>query len=133
MNKTDLMTAVTSRLDEMKDALSKLDDTTALIVTSLFISWQSDHYYKIDERLRYNDKLYKVVQAHISQLGWEPDKTPALFVEVAKPGEIPEWRQPTGAQDAYMKGDQVKYDGKIWESQYDNNTWQPGIFGWIEI
>lgn len=38
-----------------------------------------------------------------------------------------------GALNAYMKGDQVKYDGKIWESQYDSNTWQPGIFGWAEI
>jgi hypothetical protein len=59
--------------------------------------------------------------------------TPALFTEIAKPGEIPVWKQPTGAQDAYMTGDKVKYpdeNGTIWVSIVDNNVWQPGVYGW---
>jgi hypothetical protein len=41
---------------------------------------------------------------------------------VAKPGEIPEWKQPTEAQDAYTKGDKVRHNGKIWISNVDANV-----------
>lgn len=56
-------------------------------------------------------------------------KTPALWTEVAKPGEIPVWRQPTGAQDAYNTGDKVRHDGT---SDIDANVWEPGVYGWSE-
>ena len=70
--------------------------------------------------------------------GWEPDKTPALWTEVAKPGEIPVWRQPTGAQDAYQKGDKVHYpdaEGPIYESTMDGNVWSPDAYpaGWTKL
>ena len=83
-------------------------------------------------------KLYRCVQAHASQDGWEPDKTPALWTEVAKPGEIPVWRQPTGAQDAYNKGDKVHYptaDDPVYVSTIDANVWSPDDYpqGWEEV
>lgn len=59
-------------------------------------------------------------------------KTPALWTEVAKPGEIPVWRQPTGAQDAYNTGDKVRHDGSVWTSDIDANVWEPGVYGWSE-
>ena len=46
------------------------------------------------------------------------------------------WIQP-GANNAYKQGDQVEHNGKVWESQIDNNVWEPGIVGteslWVEI
>lgn len=48
------------------------------------------------------------------------------------PSGVPIWTQPLGATDAYMKGDTVSYDGKIWVSDVDNNVWQPGVYGWTE-
>ena len=77
--------------------------------------------------------LYKCVQAHTSQIGWEPSNVPALWTEVAKPGEIPVWKQPSGAQDAYMAGDKVHYpdkDGPVYVSIVDANVWEPGVYGW---
>ena len=74
------------------------------------------------------------VQPHTSQEGWEPDKTPALFVEVAKPGEIPVWKQPINAEDAYRTGDEVHYpeaEDPIWVSTVDHNVWTPGVYGWV--
>ena len=61
--------------------------------------------------------------------------TPALFTEVAKPGEIPVWKQPTGAQDAYNKGDKVWYpdvNTTVYESVIDSNVWSPNDYpqGW---
>lgn len=44
-----------------------------------------------------------------------------------------EWRQPTGAHDAYMKGDTMIYtDGKSYKSTIDNNVWSPDVYpnGW---
>lgn len=40
---------------------------------------------------------------------------------------------PTGATDAYNKGDKVTYNGKHWASTADANVWQPGVYGWDEM
>lgn len=65
------------------------------------------------------------------------DDSPALFTgkgtERLKPGEIPVWRQPTGAQDAYQTGDKVHYPAAgdpVYVSTCDNNVWAPGVYGW---
>ena len=86
----------------------------------------------VDERMYYDEKLYRVVQAHTTQDGWEPDKTPALFTEVSVE-EWPEWRQPTGAQDAYRTGDKVSHNDKHWINTVDYNVYEPGVYGWDEV
>ena len=114
-------------------AAVSLGDEDALFAVELFPAWKTDTAYAVDERIRYGDKLYRCVQAHTSQTDWTPDATPALWTEVAKPGEIPVWVQPTGAQDAYSKGDRVWYpekDTDVWVSIVDSNVWQPGVYGW---
>ena len=115
-----------------------LPDEDALEAVELFAVWKAGTEYTVDQRIRHGGKLYRCVQAHTSQTGWEPDKTPALWTEVAKPGEIPVWKQPTGAQDAYNKGDKVWYpekDTKVYESLIDANVYSPEAYpaGWKEI
>lgn len=117
----------------MHKAAVSLPDEDALEAVELFPAWAADHAYALDERIRYGEKLYRCVQAHTSQADWIPPETPALWTEVAKPGEIPVWRQPTGVQDAYSKGDRVHYpdaDGPVYVSIVDNNVWEPGVYGW---
>ena len=121
--------------DMIRKASASLDDGDALTAVELFEPWRPDTAYATDQRLRYGDKLYRVVQNHTSQADWKPDATPALYTEVAKPGEIPVWRQPTGAQDAYNTGDKVHYpdaDSPVYESLIDNNVWSPEAYptGW---
>ena len=114
-------------------ASASLTDEDALEGIELFPLWAADTAYAVDIRVRYEDKLYHCVQAHTSQIGWEPPATPALWTEVAKPGEIPVWKQPTGAQDAYNTGDLVHYPdagGPVYVSTVDNNVWEPGVYGW---
>lgn len=114
-------------------ASASLSDKDALEAVELFPAWAADTVYTSNIRIRYVEKLYRCVQAHTSQEGWEPDKTPALWTEVAKPGEIPVWKQPTGAQDAYNKGDKVHYpdkDGLVYVSIVDANVWAPDVYGW---
>lgn len=117
----------------IEKASASLSDEDALEAVDLFPLWLANIDYSIDRRVRYLTKLYKCVQAHTSQEGWEPPATPALWTEVARPGEIPVWRQPTGAQDAYMAGDKVYYptaNDLIYFSTIDNNVYAPGVYGW---
>ena len=122
----------------MHKAAVSLPDEDALEAVELFPAWKADTAYAADERIRYGEKLYRCVQAHTSQADWTPDATPALWTEVAKPGEIPVWKQPTGAQDAYNKGDRVWYPAKdttVYESTIDGNVWSPADYpqGWTEV
>ena len=117
----------------IEKAAISLTDEDALGGVELFPAWAADTAYSLDVRVRYDGKLYKCVQAHTSQIGWEPPNVPALWTEVAKPGEIPVWKQPTGAQDAYMAGDKVHYpdeQGPVYVSIVDSNVWEPGVYGW---
>ena len=117
------------------EASVSLPDEDAIDAVELFENWEPDQNYIVGKRLRYIDKLYKVNQAHTSQSDWTPDITPALYTEVAKPGEIPVWRQPTGTQDAYNTGDKVHFptaSDPVYESTIDNNVWSPVDYpqGW---
>ena len=114
-------------------------DEQALQVPELYSVWSPDGVsYKIGERIRYNDVLYKVLTDHTSQESWKPDVSPSLFTKVLIPDPevIPDWEQPT-AENAYMTGDKVKHKGKVWESLVDNNVWEPGVIGtegqWKEV
>lgn len=120
-----------------KAAVSLADDD-AIEAAELFPAWAAGTAYAVDQRIRYGDKLYKCVQAHTSQADWKPDSTPALWTEVAKPGEIPVWKQPTGAQDAYAKGDKVWFpdvNTTVYESVIDSNVWSPTDYpqGWKAV
>ena len=126
------MTAIKYR-KQIEQAAASLPDEDAFSVPELFPHWRESMTVSVDDRICYVDKLFRVVQAHTTQAGWEPDKTPALFTEVAKPGEIPVWKQPTGAQDAYAKGDKVHYpnaEGAVYVSNVDSNVWEPSVYGW---
>ena len=117
----------------IEKAAESLPDEDALDAVELFPVWEADTAYATDERVSYADKLYRCAQSHTSQADWTPDVTPALWTEVAKPGEIPVWKQPTGAQDAYMIGDKVHYptkDDPVYISTVDNNVWSPDVYGW---
>lgn len=117
----------------IEEAAASLPDGDALEAVELFPAWAADTAYALDIRVRYGETLYKCVQAHTSQAQWTPDVTPALWTEVAEPGEIPVWRQPTGAQDAYRIGDKVHYptkDDAVYVSTIDYNTYSPETYGW---
>lgn len=94
--------------------------------------WGAGENLSVGDRRAYEGILYEAVQAHTTQSGWEPPNVPALFKRVWTE-EYPEWVQPTGAQDAYAKGDKVTHNGKKWVSTADNNVWEPGVYGWDEI
>ena len=112
-------------------AISYLTDDQAESVTELFLNWEIGVAYVVGDRRKYKGLLYRCVQAHTSQADWTPDKTPALWVRTSTE-EWPEWIQPTGAHDAYNKGDKVSHNEKHWISDIDANVYEPGVYGWTE-
>lgn len=132
MDKNTLQIKTEAIRRKMELASAWTDDADALECIELFPFWAISHDYIIGERVQYNSVLYKCVQAHTSQEDWAPDTTSALWVKVSVE-EFPEWVQPTGSADAYMKDDKVSYDGKHWISIIDNNVWAPDVYGWEEI
>lgn len=128
---------LTERARELRPYIEKaatnLTDEDALQAVELFPQWVTGHAYAVDERLQYKNVLYRVVQAHTSQADWTPDITPALFVVVSL-DEWPEFVQPTGAHDAYKKGDKITFNGKHYISLIDANVYSPAAYpaGWKE-
>lgn len=119
--------------DMMWKASASLGDEDAMDAVELFPLWEADHDYVKGDRVRWGGLLYKLIpETHHSQADWAPDLTPAIWVRVDDPAEEwPEWRQPTGAHDAYPANAKVSHNGKHWINTYgDGNSWEPGVFGW---
>ena len=113
---------------------AELPDSDAFDAAELFPAWKLTDYQQGD-RVQYSGTLYKCLHAHTAQSDWTPDTAVSLWVRVDDPAiEWPEWRQPTGAQDAYAKGAKVSHptSDRHWISDLDNNVWEPGVYGWDE-
>ena len=115
-------------------ASESLTDEVASTVPDLFDGWKPDTYYNVGDRRKYNGTLYTCLTAHQSQSTWTPYVSPTLWGRTDDPHiEFPEWVQPQGSTDAYMKGDKVSHLDRHWISTVDYNTWEPSIFGWDEV
>lgn len=119
----------------IEQASKSLSDDTAYNAPELFPKWDSNnHPYIADDRIQYDSKLYKCLQNHSSQTDWSPDTAVSLWVEIADPSiEFPDWKQPSGAHDAYNKGDKVSHIDKHWVSDINANVYEPSVYGWTEV
>ena len=127
-------TEIRSALD---DILSVIPDEEVENVKILFPNWKVGMNYTINQRVRFNNNVYKVLQDHTSQEDWLPNLAPSLYTALLvdeETNEIKDWVQPDST-NAYMIGDQVIFEGKIYESVIDNNVWSPADYptGWQEI
>lgn len=118
---------------------ASLTDEGAMEVATIYDAWEAGRSYTAGTFVRYGEnsvgdpQLYKVAQAHTSQADWTPDATPALYTAVGLDDSgFPVWSQPTGAHDAYNKGDVVNYGGTLYVSLIDGNVYAPDAYtaGW---
>lgn len=116
-----------------------LSEEQAMEISLVYPVYQVGRAYKVGEMFTHganavgDPQLYKVVQDHTSQDDWKPDTTPSLYVAIGlNDSGYPVWSQPTGAHDAYNKGDVVDYNGTLYESLIDGNTYSPEVYpaGW---
>lgn len=116
--------------------LATLTDEQAIEAPILFPIWQPNTEYNVGDRVRYENKLYKVIQNHTSQITWLPLSAPSLYAALLideESGKILDWVQPEST-NGYSAGNKVFHSGKVWISLIDNNVFEPGldIYSWEE-
>ena len=133
MKRSELKMKVKTFREKLETVSQSLPDDLAQFSVAMYPHWSSDAHYDVNYRVQYNDVVYKCLQAHDAQSTWTPTDAPSLWAKVLVPSEdIPDWEQPDST-NAYMTGDKVRYNGKVYESLIDNNVWSPDAYGWIEI
>lgn len=117
-----------------------LPEEQALEIAAIYPPWEANHAYKTGDIISYGEnsvgdpQLYKVVQDHTSQANWMPGSGTESLYDAFGLDEsgYPIWTRPSGAHDAYNKGDIVNYNGQLYRSLIDGNTWSPEEYpaGW---
>ena len=84
--------------------------------------------YDVESEL---DKVWVELRRIASIVDSMPEPSP----EPEPSEDVPDWVQPTGAHDAYQKGDKVRYNGNVYESLIDGNVWSPDAYpaGWQKL
>lgn len=113
----------------------ELPDELAVQFTTLYPQWGVNISYKKDQVIQHSGELYKVAQDHTSQEQWKPGEvgTESLYTHITLNEKgYPIWQKPTGAHDAYNKDDIVEYNGELYKSLIDGNTYSPDEYpaGW---
>lgn len=113
-----------------------------LEVPSMFPKFCVGKLYRVKEVFSYGEnsvgdpQLYQVLQEHKSSAEWTPDTATSLYKKIGvTENGYPEWVQPLGASDAYNTGDIVSYNGTLYKSLIDSNTWSPTDYptGWEQL
>lgn len=60
----------------------EVDNNTAVRMSEFFPAWSAGAAYSVGFVINRGDKLWRCVQGHTAQPGWEPEKTPALWQQV---------------------------------------------------
>lgn len=78
----NLIAKIKTLISLAKGKMQEIEDKDALEVLELYPNWQSEKAYAIGDRVQYDGKLWKVLQAHTSQDDWQPDTAVSLFTQV---------------------------------------------------
>lgn len=89
------------------------------------------------------ENSYEPLQEQVAALGARLDALESRVTAIEKgqpeeppqdPGEYPEYRQPSGAHDAYNTGDKVTFEGEHYVCKMDGCVWSPKDYpqGWTK-
>ena len=66
----------------VEQAAQSLPDNVAVTAKMFYPAWKEGAAYRVGEKVQRNGKLWRVVQAHTSQTGWEPENTASLWEQI---------------------------------------------------
>lgn len=137
MKRTDIIAQAKAIRQAMNGAGEILTDEQALDNQLIYPTWSDDTEYTDGDRVRSADKLWKCLQTHTSQEDWKPENTPAMWVEIAKPGEYREIKDDMLSTEAFALNEIGWYQTKdnLWMSLIDNNIYTPAAYpdGWEKV
>lgn len=68
----------------IEDAVQSLPDAAALEAVVLHPVWKAGIAYSAGYKAQHSGRLWRCLQAHTSQEGWEPENVPALWEEICE-------------------------------------------------
>ena len=100
-----------------------LDDETALTGVELFPIWTIDRAYAVGDKVQRNGKLWRCIQAHTSQTGWEPENAASLWTEICEShaGTLDD-PIPYSGNMALESGKYYMQDGKVYRCIRDTGN-----------
>lgn len=89
-------------------------------------------YAPLADRVKAIEEWEMTIEDRLAKLESSSSTNPGALEEPAD--EWPEYKQPTGAHDAYHVGDKITYNGKHYTCIYDGCVWTPDAYpqGWRE-
>ena len=75
---------VTSMLIRQQINTLTVDDNTALRMLTFYPEWASDTDYTAGYKVQRSGRLWRCLQAHTSQAGWEPENAASLWTEICE-------------------------------------------------
>ena len=100
-----------------------VDDNTALRMVAFYPEWTADTEYTAEYKVQHNGKLWRCIQAHTSQTGWEPENAASLWTEICEShaGTL-EDPIPYSGNMALESGKYYMQDGKIYRCIRDTGN-----------
>ena len=100
-----------------------VDDNTALRMVAFYPEWADNAEYTIGYKAQRNGKLWRCIQAHTSQAGWEPENAASLWTEICESyaGTL-EDPIPYSGNMALESGKYYMQDGKIYRCIRDTGN-----------
>ena len=100
-----------------------VDDNTALRMREFYPDWAAGQDYPVGFKVQRGGALYKVLQAHTSQTGWEPENAASLWTEICEShaGTL-EDPIPYSGNMALESGKYYSQDGKVYRCTRDTGN-----------
>ena len=75
---------VTAMLVRQQINILNVDDNTALRMTAFYPEWAENTEYTTGYKVQRSGRLWRCLQAHTSQIGWEPENAASLWTEICE-------------------------------------------------
>ena len=97
----------------VEQAAQSLPDNVAVTAKMFYPAWEEGAAYRVGEKVQRNGRLWRVVQEHTSQTGWEPENTVSLWEQ------INETHSGTIDDPIPYEGNMVLVQGKYYMQDYE--------------
>ena len=114
---------VTAMLIKQQINTLNVDDNTALRMTTFFPEWAENTEYTTGYKAQRSGRLWRCLQAHTSQAGWEPENAASLWTEICEShsGTL-EDPIPYNGNMALESGKHYSQDGKVYRCTRDTGN-----------
>ena len=114
---------VTAMLITQQINTLNVDDNTALRMTTFYPEWAADTEYTTGYKAQRSGRLWRCLQAHTSQAGWEPENAASLWTEICEShaGTL-EDPIPYSGNMALESGKYYSQDGKVYRCTRDTGN-----------